>query len=220
VTRQQIPDNIDVSLSLSRVSISVEKKAYRHVRVIPRLAGNPRRGYFTGNPKILPEFVTVSGPESFVQAIDSVQTKTISIENESIKVAREVALEKPPGLNVAVEPGEVNVYVPVYEIENLQEHEVKIEARGGRGDFEYALGGREARVYIRSLKDDLHSADGDLEVYVDLATLNLDQLLRIGREDAVERELPVIVLIKNNRDAFKAVHVIPDRIQVRVTRKK
>lgn len=103
----------------STASVRLEEVQDRTVPVKLNLVGNVPFGYIYGAPKVKPEVVTVSGPSSAVQ---SVETASVDVRLEGITVDIDTAFH-PDAVdssggsvrNVRVNPQTVNVQVPVQQ---------------------------------------------------------------------------------------------------------
>lgn len=76
------------------VALTIEPKTERWVQVRARLAGEPAPGWrLDGPPEVSPESVLVSGPQSAVEAADTLNTLPVDITEERARIQREVSVD-------------------------------------------------------------------------------------------------------------------------------
>ncbi len=142
------------------LSLDVEPRGERRVRVIAAFDGDPQRGYTLGEPLVRPAQVRLSGPARWLALQDSVLTRPIAVagRRESLEVMQALAML--PKF-VAVWPGSVLVAVPI-EPEELRTIEVPIEVRGVRGELRAEPQPAFGTVTVRGPRSRVEALDGDL----------------------------------------------------------
>ncbi|HET9950477.1 MAG TPA: YbbR-like domain-containing protein [Candidatus Eisenbacteria bacterium] len=76
------------------VALTIEPKAQKWVPVRARLAGETAPGWrLDGPPEVFPESVLVSGPQSAVEAADTLNTLPVDITEERARIQREVSVD-------------------------------------------------------------------------------------------------------------------------------
>lgn len=80
------------SIVPATVRVVVETRQLREVSVRANLRGMPPEGYELGEVSVSPARMSVSGPRSSLEGLDSVFTQTISLEGQRESFTREVTL--------------------------------------------------------------------------------------------------------------------------------
>ena len=99
------PSSVRVTLIVSSSQTS------RASAVVPNRSGNPPPGWQLVGISVNPATVVLSGPQELLNALDSVQTSTLSLSNVTGTVSRTVTVTPPSG--VTADPGTVTVTVMV-----------------------------------------------------------------------------------------------------------
>ncbi len=113
VNKEEVPEGIRMRLGRKSLLLSIEKRYSRLVRVVPVITGIPKEGFVRGEVTVNPEFVTAIGEESSVRELSALKTESVSIENGSKKIIRDIAVEVPEGSRFFVTPETVSVTVPL-----------------------------------------------------------------------------------------------------------
>ncbi len=88
-------DPLEVSVSPSEVTLTVEEEIADYVPISPLLNGKPAYGYEIKEILVSPKTIKVYGPRSMVQNCKRLQTKEIVIEGASVAMSKTVGIEKP-----------------------------------------------------------------------------------------------------------------------------
>lgn len=82
-----LPEDVSVDSTMpSQIQLAFEREITREVPVAPRYAHPPRTGYRVMEFQITPPAVTVRGPESNVNALESVETDPIDLSTAAGEV--------------------------------------------------------------------------------------------------------------------------------------
>ena len=88
------------------VSIGVDERLTREIRVLPAVTGTTPAGFtFGGAPGTDPPQVQVTGPRRLVEALDVIRTEPLDLGRFGPGVSTEVGLEPLPGVITIVPPG-------------------------------------------------------------------------------------------------------------------
>src|SRR5262245_45608626 len=91
------------------VTLDIDRKAHRDVRVSPRVTGQPAPGYhWAGVALVDPQHVRVTGPEQALLALDSLVLAPVHVEGKRDTVSALVAPERLPDW-CSTEPAMVTV---------------------------------------------------------------------------------------------------------------
>jgi len=108
VRERAIPAELTRSLDVTEVveprmvDLTIEPKRAKTVPIAARVVGKPAPEVeMDGPPKVEPDTVHVAGPESVVQALDTLYTLPVDITGEREKIQRQVPLDLGPNALVA-----------------------------------------------------------------------------------------------------------------------
>ena len=76
-------DPLQVTVYPEKIKVRLEKNIVRTVKVTPQTIGKPADGYTVESVSCKPEYVSIYGPRSIVQSIDSITTEGILIDGVS-----------------------------------------------------------------------------------------------------------------------------------------
>lgn len=219
ITKRDIPDSVSVDLHVEKIPLSIEKRAYKRVRIVPRIAGNPREGLALGSVKLSPDYATISGSESQIMDIEYLSTRSISVERLSQSTTREVYIDKTELGDITVDAPRLTAYLPVIDVRGLLRIEVPIRIHNPGRHFECSMTEKSAAVYLRSLQGGADITADGIEAFIEVDKAGADEQLRAAVEPYIERTMPVVVLLKSRRESFKPVLVVPDSVVVRISKR-
>ena len=98
------------------MTLQVDRKLRRTVRVIPAFNGSPPRGFVQQGFSVDPTMVEIEGPESLTSNIHLITTETIDLRHQTEELVRQVRLIVNPQLTV-LNVNHVNVRVRIRENE-------------------------------------------------------------------------------------------------------
>jgi YbbR domain-containing protein len=217
LNKNEIPEGVTVSLNNRNVLILAENIARKTVKVVPKITGNIGKGSVIGKIDVVPEQVTVSGPESRVSRISFVYTRDISIEEGQDKIISEVKLNLEDMDNLKVSRNKVNVTIPIINYGDLYNLDIPIEITGTVDDFEYQPETRTIKVYFKARGEDI-PAEKDFAAKVDVSGLKPAELLEESKKDIAKRELPVSFGMKKEWEDIEIVSYVPEKIVIVIRR--
>ncbi len=71
--------DVEISVDPLEVTVTIEQKMEKEVRVVPKLLGYPAVGYELVEQLVNPNVVLISGPKSHVQALERLESTTIDL---------------------------------------------------------------------------------------------------------------------------------------------
>ena len=216
--KQLVPEEVTLSLASGEVTVTIEKKAERWVRVVPIIEGTVLKGKIMIDRMVFPERVRITGPKSIVDSIDSLDTEEVSVENEAADLHRQVGLRHERLADISLSEKLFTVKVTITDLKDLLMITVPVAILNGSRDFDYDLRDREAEVYIRA-KNNFAVAADQVEASVDASRLNYPVLFGNETTAAASADLPVTVAGGSVAPA-DIVSIIPRKALVRITRKK
>jgi hypothetical protein len=109
-----VPADVEVrSIEPNSLAIRVDREATALLPVLPRLVGEPAAGALPGDARVVPDKVTVRGPEGIISGLTSVSTNAVSLDGHALTFAQTVSVVSPDPLVRVVEPPFVTVQVPM-----------------------------------------------------------------------------------------------------------
>jgi hypothetical protein len=215
LVRDEIPENIELILSIKDVSLVVEKKISKKVKVKANIIDRPVNGHVLGRIVIIPESIKINGPESLLKSIDLVQTEKISIAKASGRIIKDVAIDSKDIPDINVDTPKVRVIIPVVESVNLIEFKKKIILKNINDNYNYNLSLEEVSVYLQSDNPNIDFSEEDVDVFVDIGSLDMETFLKEGNENYVEKYYSVDSAIR--KDGVKVVSIFPEIISVKIS---
>lgn len=102
------------SIRPSVLELTLDQQGTRRLRVEPQIVGEPAAGAMIGDVTVRPEQVLVTGPESQLSTLESVQTTPISLDGHAISFEETATIVLPDILSVSdIEPPRVKVRIPL-----------------------------------------------------------------------------------------------------------
>jgi YbbR domain-containing protein len=212
--KDEIPENIDLNLSIKDVSLVVERKITKKVIVKANIVDKVLNGYVLGRIMIVPESINISGPESLLKTIDFVQTEKISIAKASGRFIKDAAIENKDIPDVNIDTLKVRVIIPIVESVNSVEFKKKVILKNINNNYNYILNPEEVSAYLQSDKPNIEPFEQDVEVFIDIGSLDLDELLKEGNENYIEKYYSVNSM--TIKDGVKVISIFPDIISVKI----
>ncbi len=95
------------------VRLQLDNEVTQLLPVRPRVVGEPAGGAVPGEPRVQPESVMVSGPESHLRGILWLSTSPVSLNGHALEFEESVSVLTPDPLVRVMEPSVVKVRVPM-----------------------------------------------------------------------------------------------------------
>lgn len=111
--------NLPQGLAVDRIrpavlDLTLDRQTVRRLRVEPQIVGEPAAGAMMGDVLVVPQEVAVTGPESQLSTLESVQTAPISLDGHAISFEESATIVLPEILSVSdIEPPRVTVRIPL-----------------------------------------------------------------------------------------------------------
>jgi YbbR domain-containing protein len=109
-----LPPNLRVeSINPNQITIEVDRRADKQLRVEPVFTGEPAAGAVLGQVTMVPAEVVVEGPASRLGRLDHVETQPIDLDGHALSFEETVAVVSPDPLVQIQQPARVKVRVPL-----------------------------------------------------------------------------------------------------------
>lgn len=175
------------------VDLRFERRRSTRVPVVPDVDASPAAGYAVLQPiGVEPESVTVRGPASWIEGLTRVSTRSVTFEDLSNTLIRDIPLELPQGIRgVEAEPSSVLVTVSLDSLV-VRQYRVPVRLTGGGAGF--------AQVQPESVTVSLRGVAAAVERMADsLTSIRIDVASRpasdypVTLETGVETDGPISV---------------------------
>jgi YbbR domain-containing protein len=219
VAKEELPEGISIELVRNNVNLTIEKRLFSPVRVIPVIAGELKEGFIMGDVSVMPENVNISGQSEVIKKIKNLKTKQISVEDATHDVAVDVEIDTADYPGITVDPPVVSVVVPVVDTPNLKVFDRQIQVRKENPRFTCELETSRIKILVRAPRDGGAISEDSIDVYVDCSAINAEKLLKETKKNYAVQELPVKASLgARNQDAL-ILKVIPKKVMMRIFRK-
>jgi YbbR domain-containing protein len=109
-----LPPNLRVeSVAPNQITIEVDRRAVKQVRIEPVFTGEPAAGAALGQVTMVPAEVVVEGPSSRLARLDHVETQPIDLDGHALSFEETVGVVSPDSLIQIQQPARVRVRVPL-----------------------------------------------------------------------------------------------------------
>ncbi len=112
---------LQVTVYPEKIKVRLERNTLRAVKVQPQIAGQPLDGYEIESIQCEPEFVSIYGPRSIVQSVESISTEEIAASEKSAPFKQKSKLMNINRMIKIIGQEECEVQVKVDYQEGLQE---------------------------------------------------------------------------------------------------
>ncbi|MBN2402859.1 MAG: hypothetical protein JXN64_10725 [Spirochaetes bacterium] len=213
LVKDEVPENIEINLSVKNVSLIVDRNVTKRVKVKANIIDKVQDGYVLGRVMIIPESINISGPESLIKSINFMQTEKLSITKATGRIIKDAGIYNNDFPDVRTDISKVRVIIPVIETSNSTEFKKKIILKNTNIDYNYIVSQEEVSVYLKSDKPDIEPSGDDVDIFIDIGSLNADELLSKGKENHIEKYYTLEAVVK--RDGLKVVSIFPDMVSVK-----
>lgn len=84
--------DLDIEINPNIIEFELEKEFIKSVPIEPLIKGTPAHGYTLESPTISPSRVTIAGPRSYIQKIDTIFTEEIDITDRKSNISMRMNL--------------------------------------------------------------------------------------------------------------------------------
>ncbi len=218
IEKSQVPEDISISLVDTEITLIVEKKEEKWIKVLPNVAGSVPKGTIIIDKLVIPDRVKISGPKSSINEIDAVETEAVSIENEGRDVERQVGLDKSKYKDITFGEKAFIIKVLITDIGDLTMITVPVGVRNRSNEYTYEIKDNEVEVYVRS-KENRAVNPADVEAFVDAGKLNVQSLFEYEKGDTLVRDMPVVVVGRGIATP-DIISIVPKKVLVRITHRQ
>ena len=214
--KNEIPVSIKVRFLKKFVTIIVEKRISKRIKVTPVITGKVKKGYILGKIKVEPKFITVNGASSLIKNINEIFTSKMSVENSTEDINREVDLERDKNLDINYSETNVSIFVPIIDYGNLYSLDLVPVINNKNPDFSYAPVVSTVKVYIKYSGEKIE--DGVISAVIDAGEINYDKIFK--NKKSIKRDFTVKIIISKISGDAEIVSIVPEKIEVTISKIK
>lgn len=112
---------LQVTVYPEKVKVHLERNSFNAVKIKPQFAGTPLDGYVVGDFKTEPEYVSVYGPRSIAQSVESITTEPINVDGKRASFKQKVKLMNINRLIKVMDQEECELQVEIDYQDGIQE---------------------------------------------------------------------------------------------------
>ncbi|WP_434565049.1 CdaR family protein [Thermoanaerobacterium thermosaccharolyticum] len=105
-----------VDLNPKYIKVEIDVNRAIRVPVTAKIFGKPMDGYDVAEVSVLPEYVYVTGEDSALNSIKSIDTKQIDISGKNAPVTENVSFDLPDGISLVKSDSTAKVYIDIEKI--------------------------------------------------------------------------------------------------------
>ncbi len=158
--------NIEYFLEKDKLELTVCKIKNRIIPVEPVIIGEVDPQYKRGILLVEPQLVQISGPDIIVDALKSLKTNPININNETQTLHVPVHINIKEFSKLVVVPDIVKLTIPIVPLNNLIHFTIPIEIRNRRNDLKYELKTKKVEIYVKKTMTNIELNENILTAYI------------------------------------------------------
>jgi YbbR domain-containing protein len=200
--RIKLPKRIDVTyISPSSLSLELDAKAKRSLKVRPRIKGDPAEGFELVEVRADPPVVAFEGAEKVLERLGEVNTQVLDVSGLEGNVSRPVELSLPDPSLRRVSQGTVRVEVVVRE-RTIQREFLQLPVETPGEGWSVSPGAVDVKI------------EGGARKVRSLTEADLSARVEISGRAASGKQIPVVV---DAPPEVKLLSVTPKKVEVRST---
>jgi len=215
--RNDLPENIQISLKNNYVKLLVEKKITKKIKITPDITGTVKTGTLLGKIRITPEYINITGAQSLLKNISSISTSEISIDGKSEDIKTDVLIKKIDGKSIKYSETNVKIFIPIISYAEVKIITTPIIIKNSLNPYLYTIKEKKVKIYFKlNGLDDLQ--EDDVEAYVNVGTRKMKRLFAKMKK-GIEIKLPVKIISHFVKSKFTIISVAPEKVTL-IIRKK
>jgi hypothetical protein len=210
--------NLDFELKDDKIQITVEKKISKIVPVRVSAAGKGADNLIPVQFKTIPQFITVTGPESIVSNVPFVETETLPLNGKTAPVRQMLKLKMISGESISYDAVSVTVLVNLVSEDSIMRFSPKLIFRNQPVALEYnIINGAVTAFLRRDILPDSFNADL-VEAVADFSLIDQRSLESLYNGQG-EVSCPV-KLHSLKYPAMELATLIPEFVPIRIFKKE
>ncbi len=218
ISRSEIPENIDVYAEKESVFLKIEKKIIKEVKVNPVFQGQIETGYLTGSADVNPEKVKISGPESLIENIESIDTLPIILTNRTVNVNEKFKLKSFDDTLVTFMKDNdfVEITLPIYESKSVTKLDLPVKFKNWPKNITAVSENISIQVYLKmkSAKSN-QDFEENISAIIDYFSIDKRILTSLAENETVTVTYPVS-LSGIDLESFTVLSLVPANIKLTI----
>jgi len=201
-------DPLEIKVKPTEIRLKIEEKLVKNVPVIPVIKGSSSENFEVLGSSIIPDNVTIEGPQSIIEKISSIKTEDINIGNRRENFSISVKLEKINDLIKIVEENEVRFYGRIGKsLISKNIAPVEIEIRGKNNNMVYDIDFSTGSVKLEAERNIINFINiENCSLYVDLSDIDTPGIYN----------LPVVVSLSEVKGEVVVTGFTPETVTVNI----
>ena len=216
ITRNEVPDSVDISLRQNSVEVFVETRASKTLKVAPVIVGSVANGFVIGPIMVKPDSIRITGPGSILGKFTRIDTLPISVAGAENDIIMDVNLkmEQLDWLELGINT--VHIVIPVAQEGMFSNFTVPIEIKNGT-KYETALAdtSNTAIVHMRNHSAASITDDMDIGAVIYLNAANVEGLMKNKKK--IIHNFPINAVYDKSRYDFEILFISPEEASVSVS---
>lgn len=184
IQHAELLTKIEYFLEKDKIELTVCKIKNRIIPVEPVIIGEVDPQYKRGILLVEPQLVQISGPDMIVDALKSLKTNPINIDNETKTLHLPVHINTKDFSKLVVIPDIVKLTIPIVPVNNLIHFTIPIEIRNRRNDLNYELNKKKVEIYIKKNMP-------NIEISENIVTAYINGEIKVNNQGSIN--LPIII---------------------------
>ncbi|MBP7901577.1 MAG: YbbR-like domain-containing protein [Spirochaetes bacterium] len=210
-------DSLKYELSDKKMFVLVDKKAVKRVPIRLKLEGNVEDSFVIVSTKMNPEYCTISGAESEINSIESVDTEPVVISGEKTNFKKSVRLSAANRDKIGFQPEFVTVNFMLAPEKDVMKISVPVTVRGAAHNYDYKVLSKSVDLFVKT--EEGHRVEtNEAEVYIDMTSYDIRYDQDMNSEGVAIKDFPVKVIFEKRKD-ISFVSIVPETVSVKIRRK-
>ena len=215
IYQRDIPQGIKIVQSTDIVSLLVEKKKRKRIKVLPNITGSVAEGYAVRDIKIKPEYIYITGPSSEVSKIDFLYSEEIHLDDESYSFAKDVSIFQNGMDKISFDEVSAKVFLPIIKYDNLKEIKIPVKVKLIDTRYKYELRNKQVVVYVQ-IPVDSDFDDDSLIASIDVTNVDFEKLITDDKK-SVEMKFNVKIIKSNDFQDIKIISKLPQEVVLKIS---
>ncbi|HPS58468.1 MAG TPA: CdaR family protein [Spirochaetota bacterium] len=211
-----IPEGFKIEYEPEKIAVTVEKKIYKNVRIIPKYSGNVQKGFIVGRLRPSPEYVRIGGPADVVDKITAVYTENISVDERKVTVKEYVKIESLNEYELEFGVQKVAVIIPVLANTGIQQIDVPLIIKNRKKGFRYTLSSESVKLNVVSSGSGAPD-EKSFSAYIDALEIDFSDADFSGKE-SISKTADIQVKGIDADDENGIIQVTPLSVNVLITK--
>ncbi len=210
-------DSLKYELSDRKMFVLVDRKAVKRVPIRLKIEGSVEESFVIVNTKINPEYCTISGAESEINSIESVETEPVVISGEKTNFKKSVRILVQDREKIGVQPEFVSVNFMLSPEKDVMKINIPVTVRGAGHNYDYKVLSKNIDLFLKT-EDDKRVDASEAEAYIDMSSYDVRYDQDMNSEGVAIKDFPVKVIFEKRKD-INFVSIVPETISVKIRRK-